>query len=77
MDELITKMKEVNDFIQSCNQNCENNIGLIFTSLEEKAYDDIDDYYKDRDNYVQDKTNKEVKELVESFVNKKVKITIK
>ena len=35
MDELITKMKEVNDFIQSCNQNCENNIGLIIASLED------------------------------------------
>ena len=34
------------------------------------------DYYKDRDDYIRDKTKKEVKELVESFVNKKVKVEI-
>ena len=45
-------------------------------SLEDKAYDDIENYYKDRDDYIRDKTKKEVKELVESFVNKKVKVEI-
>ena len=46
------------------------------TTLEEKAYEDIEDYYKDRDDYIRDKTKKEVKELVESFVDKKVKVEI-
>ena len=35
MNELRNKTKELNDFIQYCNQNCENNIGLIIASLED------------------------------------------
>ena len=77
----------VKDTIHPLESECSSNIltnkddtrkvqQYYITTLEEKAYEDIEDYYKDRDDYIRDKTKKEVKELVESFVDKKVKVEI-
>lgn len=77
----------VKDTIHPMESECSSNIltnkddsrkvqQYYIASLEDKAYEDIKDYYKDRDDYIRDKTKKEIKELVESFVSQKVKVEI-